>query len=245
MQFVIGLFNHYGYIVLLIALMLEIIAFPLPGEALMTYCGYVIYQGKMSLIMSILIATFGVSIGITLSYFIGKILGVTFFEKHGHYIHINKGRLDKVSLWFQKYGNKLLIIAYFIPGIRHVTGYFSGITKISYKKFSVNAYIGAFIWTTTFISLGSILGVNWSKYHPLLKKYLLMGSLIIGAVVIAIYIYKAHRQRIFDFVLRSLNRSLKILHSLGKIKIVMVRMAVSFLIFSAFIIGIIQNYLAN
>lgn len=245
LEFVIGLFNHYGYIVLLIALILELIAFPLPGEALMTYCGYVIYEGKMSWAISILIATLGVGIGITLSYFIGKILGVAFFEKYGHYIHMDKNRLDKISVWFERYGNKVLIVAYFIPGVRHVTGYFSGITKVSYKKFAVNAYIGAFIWTTTFISLGKVLGVNWEKYHPLFKKYLLIGSLIIAVTIILIYLYRTYKQRIFDFVLRILNSSLKIFHSLGRIKIVIVGIAVSFLIFSALVIGIIQDYLAH
>ena len=200
LKVVIELFNNYGYIVLLIALMLELIAFPLPGEALMTYCGYVIYEGKMSLTISILIATLGVCIGITLSYFIGKILGVSFFEKYGHYIHMDKNRLDKISMWFEKYGNKLLIVAYFIPGVRHVTGYFSGITNVSYKKFAVNAYTGAFIWTTTFISLGKVLGVNLGRYHNLFKEYLLIGSLTVAVIIILIYIYKTHKEKIFKFV---------------------------------------------
>ena len=176
MKFVVELFNNYGYIVLLIALMLELIAFPLPGEALMTYCGYVIYEGKMNLTISILIATLGVCVGITLSYFIGKILGVAFFEKYGHYIHMDKNKLDKTSIWFEKYGNKLLIVAYFIPGVRHVTGYFSGITEVSYKKFAINAYAGAFIWTTTFISLGKVLGVNWERYHVLTFQVQLLNA---------------------------------------------------------------------
>ena len=201
LKVVIELFNNYGYIVLLIALMLELIAFPLPGEALMTYCGYVIYEGKMSLTISILIATFGVCIGITLSYFIGKILGRSFFEKHGHYIHMDKNRLDKISIWFEKYGNKLLVVAYFIPGVRHVTGYFSGITNISYKKFAVNAYIGAFIWTTTFISLGDFFGINLGRYHGPFKKYLLIGSLIATVIIIIIYFYKTHKEKIFKFVI--------------------------------------------
>jgi len=201
LKVVIELFNNYGYIVLLIALMLELIAFPLPGEALMTYCGYVIYEGKMSLTISILIATLGVCIGITLSYFIGKILGVSFFEKYGHYIHMDKNRLDKISMWFEKYGNKLLIVAYFIPGVRHVTGYFSGITYVSYKKFAVNAYIGAFIWTTTFISLGKFLGVNWERYHSLFKRYLLIGSLIVVVITIIIYLYKSHKEKIFKLAI--------------------------------------------
>ena len=70
LKFVIELFDNYGYIVLLMALMLELIAFPLPGEALMTYCGYVIYEGKMSLTISILIATLGVCIGINCKFLI-------------------------------------------------------------------------------------------------------------------------------------------------------------------------------
>lgn len=245
MQYVIGLFNHYGYIVLLIALMLELIAFPLPGEALMTYCGYVVYEHKMNLIISILISTLGVGIGITLSYFIGNMLEIDFFEKHGHYIHMNKARLDNISKWFERYGNKLLIIAYFIPGVRHVTGYFSGITKISYKKFAINAYLGAFIWTATFISLGKILGTNWEKYHNLLKRYLLIGSLIIVVILTLIYIYKTRKQKIYNFTIRVLDNSLKIFHSLGKIKIAIVGLAALFLVFLVLVIGIIQDYLSH
>jgi membrane protein DedA with SNARE-associated domain len=189
----IELFNNYGYIVLLIALILELLALPLPGETLMTYCGYVIYGGKMNLPFSILIATIGVCIGITLSYVIGRTLGVTFFEKYGHYIHMDKNKLDKTSMWFEKYGNKMLILAYFIPGVRHVTGYFAGIMNVPYKKFAVNAYAGALIWTTTFISLGNFLGVNWVKYHHLLKRDLLVLGLIIAAAIIVIYLCKVYK----------------------------------------------------
>lgn len=245
MQYVIELFNHYGYTVLLIALMLELIAFPLPGEALMTYCGYIIYQQKMSWSISILISTLGVGIGITLSYFIGKVLGINFFEKHGHYIHMDKKRLDNISRWFEKYGNKLLIIAYFIPGVRHVTGYFSGITKVSYRKFAINAYLGAFIWTATFISLGKVLGANWERYHNLLKKYLLIGSLVIAVIIVIIYLYKTYKQQIYDSVIKLLNSSLKIFHSLGKIKVAIAGIAVSFLIFLVLVIGVIQDYLSH
>lgn len=193
MNFLIESFNQYGYIVLLIALILELIAFPLPGETLMTYCGYVVYEGKMNLPLSILTATIGVCIGITLSYFVGRTLGVAFFEKYGRYIHIDKNKLDKTSKWFEKYGNKMLILAYFIPGVRHITGYFSGIMNISYKKFAINAYAGAFIWTTTFISLGNFLGVNWEKYHHLLKRYMIILALIIAVGIIVVYICKLYK----------------------------------------------------
>lgn len=245
MQFVIELLNHYGYIVLLIALMLELLAFPLPGEALMTYCGYVIYMGKMNWTISIIVAAFGAAAGITLSYFIGKALQLGFFQKYGHYVHMDRKRIDKLSSWFEKHGNNMLIIAFFIPGVRHVTGYFSGITKIPYKKFAINAYIGAFIWTTTFISLGKVFGANWEKYHILIKKYLIIGSILIALIIMGVYIYRSYKERIYSFLLKALDNSLRIFHSLGRLKALIVGVAVLFLVFSALVMGIIQDYLSS
>jgi hypothetical protein len=136
-------------------------------------------------------------------------------------------------------------MAYFIPGVRHVTGYFSGMTNISYKKFAVSAYIGAFIWTTTFISLGTVLGANWDKYHSVLKKYLVIISVIIAMIIVIIYIYRNYKQRIQEWIINILKDSLKIFHSLGEIKVLIAGIAALFLIFSALIIGIIQDYIAN
>ena len=70
MQSIIGLVNHYGYIILFSSLVLELIAFPLPGELMMTYCGFLVYQSKMNWIISILVSTSGVILGITMSYFV-------------------------------------------------------------------------------------------------------------------------------------------------------------------------------
>ncbi|AGF56252.1 membrane protein DedA with SNARE-associated domain [Clostridium saccharoperbutylacetonicum] len=190
---VLELFNHYGYIVLLIALFLELLALPLPGETLMTYCGYVVSEGKMNLGLSIVIATIGICSGITLSYYIGRALEITFFEKYGRYFHLDKSKIEKTSKWFDKYGNKILIVAYFIPGIRHVTGYFSGIINMPYKKFAGYAYIGAVIWTTVFMLLGDYLGVNWEKYHYLFKRYFIIIGISIVILIILIYMINCYR----------------------------------------------------
>lgn len=230
---------------LLISLTLELIAFPLPGEALMTYCGYIIYTNKMSWPVSILIAAAGAITGITISYLIGRILGVGFFEKYGHFVHLDKKRVKKISVWFQSYGSKLLVIAYFIPGVRHVTGYFSGMTKISYRKFAVYAYSGAFVWTFTFISLGKVLGSNWEKYHGLMTKYLVIIGLITAAIIMIVYFYKKYKQIIRERVINTLQNSMKLFNSLGKIKVLIAGISALFLVFSALVIGIIQDYLAN
>ena len=95
MQTIIELVNHYGYIILFGALVLELIAFPLPGELMMTYCGFLVYESKMNWIISILVATAGAILGITISYFAGTKLGAGFFKKYGSYIHLGPDRLRK------------------------------------------------------------------------------------------------------------------------------------------------------
>lgn len=183
------LLDKYGYIILFISLFFELLALPLPGEILMSYCGFVVFQGKLNLTLCIIISTLGVISGVTLSYLIGKKVGVKFFNKYGQYIHLGPEKLEKVDKWFDKYGNKLLIVTYFIPGIRHITGYTAGTTNLSYKKFAINAYLGAFIWVTTFIVLGKVLGDNWNSLHRYIEKYLILGFFIL-IVIILIYIFK-------------------------------------------------------
>lgn len=41
----------------------------------------------------------------------------------------------KVEKWMKKYGPYSLILGYFIPGVRHVTCYFSGIGKMDLKTY--------------------------------------------------------------------------------------------------------------
>lgn len=245
MNFLTELFNNYGYIVLFLSLALELIAFPTPGETLMTYCGFLVFQGRLNWGISIIVAALGVISGITISYFIGHSLGTPFLKKYGSYIHFEPEKLDKTSKWFEKYGNGILVVAYFIPGIRHITGYFSGITKIPFKKFALNAYIGAFIWTATFISLGKILGSNWENFHGSIKKYLIIGGIILAVALLCIYIYRNYKIKIKDFTIRSLEKLINIFHSLGKLKVAIVGIAVIFIALSIVVIGLIQDFLAN
>ena len=121
------------------------------------------------------------------------LLNETLIEKYGKYIHLTPENLEKVHKWFDNYGNYQIVFAYFIPGIRHITGYFSGITKISFIKFVVNAYFGALIWTTTFITFGKILGYKWETIHTNLPKYFVITGVMLIFALFLIYYFKNHK----------------------------------------------------
>ncbi len=244
-HFIQQLLNQYGYFILAAALMLELLALPLPGEILMTYTGLMIFQGHFNWILSILTAGSGASLGMTISYWIGFKLGTPFFEKYGAKIHLGPDKLKKTSEWFERYGNKLLIIAFYIPGIRHFTGYFSGVTRIPFRTYMIFAYFGAFLWAGTFISLGKILGPKWEQFHHSITKYLLLAGIISALTFIVIYTYKRYRSQLYGVTVKGLNRGVKTFHSLGKVKFLVF---ISFGVFLALFImmaGLVQDFLAN
>ncbi|RDW16056.1 alkaline phosphatase [Oceanobacillus arenosus] len=237
--------DKFGYIVLFVSLLLELIAFPLPGEVLMSYTGFLVFQGRLNWIVSILIAGIGACIGMTISYWIGFRLGKPFFEKYGSRFHMGPERLEKFSLWFSKYGNKLLLIAYFIPGIRHFTGYFSGTTRLPFRIYAIFAYSGAFIWVTIFITLGKLLGPQWEAFHSSIKKYLIIGGIVALVISIAVFIYKKFNEEIKDTVIRMLNQTLTIFHTRRRVGFLI---AITFILTLGLMIlmfGMIEDFLRN
>lgn len=236
---------HYGYIVLFAALFLELIALPIPGEFLMTYAGFMVFQNQLHWGLSILIAGLGSICGISSAYWIGSKLGRPFFEKYGHYIHLGPDKLQKASAWFTKYGNWVLAFAYFVPGLRHLTGYFSGVSRIPFRQFVLHAYLGAFFWAATFISLGKVLGPKWERFHGPIRIYLLIGCLILIIVGTLVYVYQNYRSAIYQFLLNLINRTAVALHSLKRAKVILSVTLVFFLSLAYLSVRFIKVFLAN
>lgn len=185
-QYLDYMISHYGYFGIFGALVLGIVGLPIPDETLLTYAGYSVYEGELNYILTVLIAFLGSATGITLSYGIGYKLGLPFLKKLGPKIHITQERTDRTRKLFKKYGNALIFIGYFIPGVRHLTAYIAGISNLEFPKFMVFAYSGAFVWTLTFISLGHELGERWGIVKEYMHRYSTYFLIPCLAAVIAI-----------------------------------------------------------
>lgn len=146
-----------GPIVLFFLLALGIIALPIPDETLLVTAGYLIGRGKLTAITTILAAYLGSISGISASYLIGRTGGTFLIERYGHWIGLNESRLERTRHWFKRIGMWALFIGYFIPGVRHFTGYLVGSVRIHYVAFALFAYSGAIVWSSTFLTIGYLL----------------------------------------------------------------------------------------
>ena len=75
-QQVLAWITQYGYLAIFLLLVFGIIGLPIPDETMLTFTGYLIYAGHLSLPLAFGTALAGSMCGITISYTLGRILGM-------------------------------------------------------------------------------------------------------------------------------------------------------------------------
>lgn len=189
LEIVEQLFAHYGYLVLLVGLPLDAIALPIPpGNTTLTYTGYLSYKGVLQWLPAIGAAVMGSVLGMTATYLIGYKLGSPLIERYGKWLSLKPELIEKTRTAYQKYGNNLLLISYFMPGIRQFIGYFVGILRIPYRTFAIYAYTGSILWVVSFFAIGYVFGDQWQAVFTLVEqylKYVFIGgvSLLVGMLL--------------------------------------------------------------
>jgi membrane protein DedA with SNARE-associated domain len=129
---------------------------------------------------ALLAAYLGSICGITLNYLVGRFVGLPLLHKYGNYLLLTGERINQAHRWFARYGKVALSTGYFFPGVRHLTAFSAGASRLEYRYFAPYAYVGACVWVVTFMALGYFLGEEWRQILPQIQSYLwiTMGVLI-------------------------------------------------------------------
>jgi membrane protein DedA with SNARE-associated domain len=180
---------NYGYAALFGILMFGIIGVPVPEELLLLYAGYNVSMHRMSLIPTIAAGAAGAMCGITMSYLIGRFIGLPAVHRFGRFLHVTDENLKKVHDWFERWGKWTLTFGYYVPAVRHLTAIVAGTTGITWREFAAFAYSGAVIWANTFVLAGFFLGPQTLKIAGIFTRDLTLFSIaIILSVIIVLLI---------------------------------------------------------
>ena len=178
---------QYGYVAIFALLVLGIVGLPVPDEWLLTFAGYLICKGKLQPLPTIAAASLGSMCGISLSYGLGRTLGLYLVRKYGRFLHITPERLNRVHNWFERVGRWTLLVGYYVPGVRHLTAYVAGASKLELPVFALFAYSGGFIWSLTFISLGYFLCDKWAAVTEKIQRNFLISLTFLLILLLAYF----------------------------------------------------------
>jgi membrane protein DedA with SNARE-associated domain len=176
--------TRYGYFGIFVLLMLGIVGLPVPDETLLTFVGYLGYKGDLAVLPSVVAAFLGSSAGISLSYGIGRVAGSQAITKFGPLLHLSVEHIEKGRTWFQRWGKYALLIAYFVPGVRHLVALLAGASSLPLRVFAPFAYCGALLWSATFIAIGYGLGEEWHRQSPLVHRAVVILAIIVVFVIL-------------------------------------------------------------
>ncbi|MFA5887613.1 MAG: DedA family protein [Candidatus Nanoarchaeia archaeon] len=183
-----------GYSALFLLMALESMIAPIPSEIVMPFAGFLIVQGKFTLLSVALISAIGSVFGSLLSYWIGIFGGRRFILRFGKYLLLDESHLEWTEGFFKKHGEKTIFISRFIPVVRHLISIPAGIGKMRIGRFMAYTFAGALIWNTFLAWVGMKLRERWEIVHNYSSQIDVIMVAIL-AVVFIWFVYKHVKKR--------------------------------------------------
>lgn len=168
---------------------LESAAIPIPSEVIMPFSGFLVSEGKMSLMGVALAGALGSVVGSWAIYELARYGGRPLLERYGKYILISKSHLDSTDRFFQKYGMLATFLGRMLPVFRTYISIPAGIAKINLGKFLALCFVGSFIWSYFLAWLGVKFGEHWEKIKDYMH-YMSIAIIIIVVLWIARWFWK-------------------------------------------------------
>lgn len=129
---------------------------PLPEDIPLVMGGVLVHRGQADLAAMILIGYLGIIIGDSVMFLLGRRFGSSkFFLRI-----VSPAARARVEGMFKKHGEKIVMLARFLPGIRTPTYFTAGSVGMNYWRFMIYDSIAALASAPVFVVLGYYFGAD-------------------------------------------------------------------------------------
>lgn len=176
--------------------------FFLPGDSLLFLCG--IYSELLMkdfttgsdfvdvTFLATLVAVMGI-LGNMAGYWFGKKSGTYLFKREDSFF-FKKKYLFQSKDFFDKYGNRAVVFARFLPIVRTFAPVVAGIVEMDRKRFMFYNVLGSFLWSFTMIFAGHYLyELFLNSFDIDLKhyiEYIVIGIILVTTIPVLLKILK-------------------------------------------------------
>jgi membrane-associated protein len=171
----------------------------LPGDTLLFAMGLFISGDKLDvvpgghgvdLVAALVILSIGAFLGNVVGYEIGRRIGPPLFERDGRIL--KKKYLTKTHAFFEKHGNKALVIGRFVPFVRTYVTVVAGVALMDRRRFLVWSGLGAVLWVLVVTLLGFFLGSAFPDLASNIDKAIIV--ILAVSVIPVAYEWWKHRR---------------------------------------------------
>jgi len=163
----------------------------LPGDSLLFAAGLFIANGSIEINIAVacVILSAAAFAGNVVGYEIGRAVGPPLYQRDGRIL--KRKYFDQTTVFFDRYGNKALVLGRFVPIVRTFITVVAGVGQMDRRRFFTWSAVGAVLWATGITLLGYFLG----QAFPVLRDKLELAVLaIVGVSVLPVAVeYVRHR----------------------------------------------------
>jgi membrane protein DedA with SNARE-associated domain len=188
--------TNYGYLAIFVLMLAESACIPVPSELIMTFGGALaagaVPGTQLNLIGVILAGTAGNVAGSYIAWAVGRYSAEPALRRlirgrRGRRTGIREHDIDRGIAWFDRHGNKAVLIGRVIPVVRTFISLPAGIAEMPALRFGVYTTIGCIPWTTALAVAGYAVGKNWesivSAFHG--PTYIIAAVVLIALAILA------------------------------------------------------------
>jgi membrane protein DedA with SNARE-associated domain len=206
-QFAVSLISNIGYAGVFLLMAMESMVVPIPAELVMPFAGFLVTTGRFNLVWVFVASSLGSLAGSFISYYMGRLGGNRFIVRFGKLLLIDLDDLKKTEDWFERKGEKTILIGRLIPVVRHLISIPAGIGGMNRRTFAVYTFLGASFWNMFLAVLGYVLGQNWAR----IRHYTEPVSIAVVVLLMAGLAYF-----VYHHVLRKINKKKLEMELIGK-----------------------------
>jgi membrane protein DedA with SNARE-associated domain len=192
-KWVQGLIADLGYPGLFVLIVLESTMVPIPSMLVMPFAGFLATEagGKslgldgalFSLPVILIINSTAAITGSMLSYWLGAGGGKPLLLRYGKWVFVRPKDIERTEAYFNRHGGATVLIARFLPVMRHLISIPAGIARMPLPKFLTQTFLGSTLWGGGLMVLGYVLGSQWEEVATKAKR---VDLVIAGVIVLAI-----------------------------------------------------------
>ena len=165
----------------------------LPGDSLLFAVGLFIATDKLdfNIAVACVVLSAAAFAGNVVGYEIGRKVGPPLFHREGRFL--NMRNYEKTHDFFERYGNKALVLGRFVPIVRTFITVIAGAGEMDRRRFFGWSFVGAVLWATGLTLVGYFLGDAVAGLEKNLEAAILL--IVAVSVLPMAYEYWKHRRQ--------------------------------------------------
>lgn len=129
----------------------------LPGDSLLFAAGALAAStGQLNVFLLWVLLVVAAILGDAVNYSIGRRVGTRVFSDNAKILKTDY--LRRTEKFYEKHGNKTIILARFVPIVRTFAPFVAGVGRMKYRNFATYNVVGGVVWVTIFLAAGYLFG---------------------------------------------------------------------------------------